>query len=61
MSDCPNHCLVISLSLHRSASGMPNDSNYTLGAFKMIGTGPLVNMKGEKVGGIYPALKVCYI
>lgn len=33
-------------------------SDCTLEAFKLIGTGPLVNMEGEKVGGIYPALKV---
>lgn len=33
-------------------------SVYTLEAFKMTGTRPLVNMEGEKMGGIYYALKV---
>lgn len=27
----------------------------------MMGRGPLVNMEGEKVGGVYPALKVCSV
>lgn len=33
-------------------------SDCTWEAFKMVSTGPLVNMDGEKVGGVYPALKV---
>lgn len=49
---------VVSLSLQRSTSGTPVISDRTRGALKVIGTGPLGNVKGERVGGVSPALKV---
>lgn len=52
------------ISLPLWCSGLrdcPVTSDCVLETFKMTGTGTLVNMEGEKTGGVYPALKVSSI